>query len=104
MQSATESCNLLQSHAICYRVVQSATESGNLLQSQAICYRVFCRGFLYFLLNKSDKWLTEEIIVGGMGRDYQVLTPGGPGRDYQALAPLGGPGRDYRALTPGWAG
>ena len=42
--------------------------------------------------------------LGGLGRDYQALTPGGPGRDYQALAPLGGPGRDYRALTSGWAG
>jgi hypothetical protein len=37
---AIDSGNLLQSHAICYRVTQSATESRNLLQSHAICYRV----------------------------------------------------------------
>jgi hypothetical protein len=40
MQSATKSCNLLQSHAICYKVMQSATKSCNLLQSHAICYKV----------------------------------------------------------------
>ena len=88
MQSATESRNLLQSHAICYRVMQSATELSNLLQSRNLLSKGFYQIVmsLYVVINVSfanedlspptvnRNWFQElSILIQNKAKNFMII-------------------------------